>query len=290
MFRKVSIRFTRERTNELSRSLTAKRRSRPLAQAWIEKRAPKWSEKYSTQISSSFKRHVFPKIGKRPIASLTATDVLDVLEAVHAKGPTLSTMMRQWMSGVFRYAIVRRLIDSDPASMLRGEIERPPPKQKKPLTPAELPDFLNALDEYSNRSQVQRKTVIAMCLLTLTFVRTGELRQAKWTEIDWEQHLWRIPAERMKMRRGHLVPLSKQVVDLLQELHNISGHREFLFPNARQPRKCMGITTINRALEYMGYAGRLSGHAFRNTASTRLHELGYDTDHIELQLAHVDRM
>ena len=260
-----------------------------LAQAWIEKRSHKWSEQYKDQISSSFKRHVYPVIGSRPIGALTAVDVLDVLEAVHMKAPTLATMMRQWISGVFRYAIVRRLIDSDPASMLRGEIERPPPKKKKPLSPSELPDFLKALDEYSGRSQVQRTTAIAMNLLLLTFVRTGELRQAKWTEIGWEDNLWRIPAERMKMRRDHLVPLCSQAIVLLKELQSITGHRQWLFPNARKPKNCMASTTINRALDYMGYAGRLSGHAFRNTASTRLHELGYDTDHIELQLAHIDR-
>jgi integrase len=260
-----------------------------LANAWIEKRSPKWSENYKNQISRSFIRHVYPMIGKRPISSLTAVDVLDVLEVVQAKAPTLAMMMRQWISGVFRYAIVRRLINNDPASMLRGEIERPPPKKKKPLTPAELPDFLMALDEYSSRSQVQRTTVIAMNLLLLTFVRTGELRQAKWHEVDWEHSLLRIPAERMKKRRDHLVPLSKQAVTLLKELQSINGQREWMFPNARKPKNCMANTTINRALEYMGYAGRLSGHAFRNTASTRLHELGYDTDHIELQLAHADR-
>ena len=143
--------------------------------------------------------------------------------------------------------------------------------------------------EYSSRNQVQRTTVIAMNLLLLTFVRTGELRQARWIEINWDHSLWRVPEERIKKRRDHLVPLSSQAIKYLKELQEITGHREWLFPNARRPKSCMDSTTINRALEYMGYAGRLSEHAFRNTASTRLHELNYDTDHIELQLAHVDR-
>lgn len=167
-----------------------------LAEQWIDKRSGKWTAKYKIQIQRSFELHVYPMIGSQPIGTLTAADVLDVLEAVHAKAPTLATMIRQWMSGVFRYAIVRRLIDNDPASMLRGEIERPPPKKKKPLTPDEIPDFLDALDDYSSRSQVQRQTVIAMNLLMLTFMRTGELRQSKWTEIDWDARLWRVPAER----------------------------------------------------------------------------------------------
>ncbi len=279
-----------ERKNQKAQQIANSQKTfKALAEQWIDKRSVKWSKKYTEQISGSFIRHVYPMIGTRPIGTLTATDVLDVLEAVHFKAPTLATMIRQWVSGVFRYAIVRRLIDSDPASMLRGEIERPPPKKKKPFTPSEIPSFLESLDEYSSRSQVQRTTVIAMNLLMLTFVRTGELRQAKWNEIEWESRLWRIPVERMKMGREHLVPLSDQAIDLLKELQGITGRREWLFPNARRPKHCMANTTINRALEYMGYAGRFSGHAFRNTASTRLHELNYGTDHIELQLAHVDR-
>ena len=260
-----------------------------LAEQWINKRSGKWTAKYKAQIQRSFELHVYPIIGKQPVGTLTAIDVLDVLEAVHFKAPTLATMIKQWMSGVFRYAIIRRLIDNDPAAMLRGEIARPPPKKKKPFTPSEIPGFLESLDEYGSRSQVPQTTVIAMNLLMLTFVRTGELRQAKWAEIEWEGRLWRIPTERMKMGREHLVPLSDQAIDLLGELQGITGRREWLFPNARRPKNCMAHTTINRALEYMGYAGRFSGHAFRNTASTRLHELGYDTDHIELQLAHVDK-
>lgn len=278
------------RQNQKSQLLSDSEKTfKALAEAWIKKKSQTdCSEKYVQQIERTFLRYIYPKIGKRPISSLNAVDILRVLEAMES-ARTLAMMARQWMSGVFRYAIVRRLAEIDPASMLRGEITRPKPKRKKPLSPQELPGFLKAIDEYGTRSQVQSTTVVALKLLLLTFVRTGELRQARWSEIDWEAKLWRIPAERMKMGRDHLVPLSNQAVRLLKELKRLTGRQDWLFPNTRRPKKCMSTTSINRALGFMGYGGRLSAHAFRNTASTILHEKGYNTDHIELQLAHDDR-
>ena len=259
-----------------------------LARAWIEKRRPEWSELYTKQIEDTFERHVFLMIGSRPIKSLTTADLLDVLEKMQGTAPALATMTRQWMSGVFGYAIVKRLAEIDPASMLKGHIRCPKPKQKKPLTPHELPVFLETLEEYSTRPQVRRTTVIALHLILLTFVRTGELRNALWSDFKWEDRLWRIPAERMKMSRDHNVPLSDRTLKFLNELHGITGHQELLFPNRNHPKEPMNRGTINAALVLMGYAGRLSGHAFRNTASTLLHEMDYNTDHIEMQLAHYD--
>jgi integrase len=259
-----------------------------IAKAWINKRRSDWSDDYAKQIADTFKRHVYKFIGQRPIGSLTAIDVLDVLEKMQDNAPTLAAMTRQWMSGVFRYAIVRRLAEYNPAEMLRGEIKHPPKKKKEPLTPTELPVFLKDLDEYESRSQVQQTTVLAMRLMLYTFLRTSEIKKATWSEIEWGSNLWRVPVERMKKRRVHLVPLSDQVTLLLKKLNGITGHQPLLFPNTRSPKQPMNKGTINAALAFMGYAGRLSGHAFRNTASTNLHELGYNTDHIEMQLSHFD--
>ena len=259
-----------------------------LAKSWVEKQRPEWSQPYAKQIEDTFERHVYPTIGNRPLKSLTTADLLDVLEKMQITAPTLATMTRQWMSGVFGYAIVKRMAEIDPASMLRGHIKRPKPRIKEPLTPDELPVFLKALEKYSNRAQVRRITFIALQLILLTFVRTGELRKAKWSEFVWEDRLWRIPAERMKMSRDHIVPLSDQTLTFLNELHGLTGHQELLFPNQNNSKEPMNKGTINAALAFMGYAGRLSGHAFRNTASTLLHEMDYNTDHIEMQLAHYD--
>jgi len=132
-------------------------------------------------------------------------------------------------------------------------------------------------------------TRIALRLLLLLFVRPGELRAAEWSEFDLDGALWRIPAERMKMREPHVVPLSQQALEQLRELHSITGGNRLLFPNLRRPRTCMTGTTMNRALERMGYGGHFSAHGFRATASTLLNEMGYRPDVIERQLAHAER-
>jgi len=127
---------------------------------------------------------------------------------------------------------------------------------------------------------------LALQLLLLTFVRPGELRQAQWCEFDFEAGVWRIPAMRMKMRKEHIVPLSRQAIVHLRRLHELTGGQCWLFPNQRRPRECMSATSLNRALERMGYGGRFTAHGFRATASTLLNEMGFDADWIERQLAH----
>lgn len=262
---------------------------RALAEIWIEKKRQVCSANYIKQIEDTFENHVYPYIGDNAIGSLNAVDVLSVLERFQMDAPTLTHMTRQWMSNVFELAIVRRLIEFDPARMVRNEFQRPPSKKKQPLSEDELQRFLSKLSDYQKSPQVKQPTVIAIQLLLLTFVRTGELRNALWTEIDWEKKIWRIPAERMKMRREHLVPLSYQAIELLKELHDLTNHSVYLFPNIRTPKEPMNKGTVNAALRFMGYSGKLSAHAFRNTASTHLHEMEKDTDHIEMQLAHYDR-
>ena len=153
------------------------------------------------------------------------------------------------------------------------------------MTSEQIGDFKARLTAYGGN----RTTVIAMRLMLYTFVRTVELRKAQWIEFDTETAEWKIPAERMKMRRVHVVPLPRQASSLLAELKNITGSCKWLFPNFRRPDDVMSATTINRALEHMGYASGLwTGHDFRATASTRLHEMGYRSEWIERQLAHVE--
>ncbi len=164
--------------------------------------------------------------------------------------------------------------DADPAAALKGAIHRPKVEHSKPLARKDIPEFLKALKSYGG----YRTTTIAMRLLMLTFVRTVELRGAEWTEFDRDGAEWRIPAERMKMREPHIVPLSAQAVELLRELHTLTGGQRWLFPNYRRPKTCMTGTTLNRALERMGYGGKFSGHGFRATASTMLNEMGYRSD------------
>ncbi|KRA46569.1 integrase arm-type DNA-binding domain-containing protein [Pseudoxanthomonas sp. Root630] len=261
-----------------------------VANEWISKKASRWTPYYQRQVESFLGADVYPYIGKLPIRSVTAAHLLEIIRRIEERGAaTVALLVRQWSSAIFRYAVATLRADSDPAAALRGAIHRPKVEHRKPLTKGQIKDFIGALDKYGG----YRTTVIALHLLLLTFVRTVELRKALWSEFDLDNAEWRIPAERMKMREPHIVPLSKQAVELLRELHTHTGGRGMLFPNYRRPKDCMTATTLNRALERMGFNGKdsigFSAHGFRATASTLLNEMGYRSDVIERQLAHAER-
>jgi integrase len=261
-----------------------------VAREWIEKKKPTWTPYYLRQVERFLTADVFPHIGPLPIRSVTAAHLLEIVRRVEERGAeTVALMVRQWTSAVFRYAVSTLRADTDPAAALKGAIHRPKTKHAKPLSRDEIADFARALDAYGG----YRTTVIALRLMLLTFVRTNELRTAPWTEIDLDRSEWRIPAQRMKMGEAHIVPLSRQAVALLRELHTYTGGRAFLFPNYRNPKTCMTATTLNRALERMGFNGKdsigFSAHGFRATASTILNESGFRPEVIERQLAHAER-
>jgi len=257
-----------------------------VAREWMEKRKPGWSLYYHKQVRRALKADVFPRVGAMPIKSVTAAHLLEILQRVEARGAeTVALLIRQWCSAIFRYAVSTLRADADPAAALKGAVTRPKVEHNKPLSRAEIPDFLKALESFGG----YKTTKIALQLILLTFVRTVELRGAGWIEFDLDNAEWRIPAERMKMGEEHIVPLSRQVVDLLRKLHKLTGGQQWLFPNYRRPKTFMTATTLNRALERMGYGGRFSAHGFRSTASTILNELGYRSNVIERQLAHKER-
>jgi integrase len=237
------------------------------------------------------KSDVYPAFGALPISQVTAAHILAVMKSAESRGAeTIAILIRQWCSQIFRYAVSNLRAESDPAAALRGAVIRPKVKHNKSLSKQELAGVLAKLHVFSG----ERLTAIAMELLMLTFVRTVELRCADWAEFDLKAKLWTVPASRMKMKTAHIVPLSKQVVALLAELNELTGGKGWLFPNNRRAKACMSATTINRALERMGLAGKasdlgFSAHGFRGTASTLLHELDFRPEWIELQLAHAPR-
>jgi integrase len=257
-----------------------------VAREWLGKMKGKWTPYHHKQASSCLEQNAFPKIGRLPIRNVTAAHLLSILQVMEKRGAeTYALQLRQWCSAIFRHAVVTLRADADPAAALKGAIHRPKVEHSKAMPVETIGDFKAKLDKYGGN----RTTVIAMRLMLYTFVRTVELRKAMWSEFNFDSLEWRIPAERMKMRRLHVVPLSRQVVELLKELQRITGAGEWLFPNFRRPQDVMSATTINRALEHMGYASGLwTGHDFRATASTRLHEMGYRPEVIERQLAHVE--
>lgn len=257
-----------------------------VALEWVDQiQARGRTAKYIAQIKRDLEVDVFPTIGALPCRSVTPAHLLAIIKRVEKRAPVTAGNLRQWCGAIFRFAIATLRADTDPASALKGAIHRPKVEHHKPLSRNEIPKFLKALAAY----QGNRATVIALRLLLLLWVRPSELRLARWDEFDLDGALWRIPAERMKMRELHVVPLPSQAVALLRELATITGGRDWLFPNTRNPQTYMTGTTTNRALEYLGYGGRFSSHGFRSTASTILNEMGYRPDVIERQLAHKER-
>lgn len=256
-----------------------------LAHEWLENKKARWSERYYKQALKYLKRDVFPYIGNKSVSEITSRDMLQIVQrvATERQTPVVARLVRVWCSGVFRQGINTLRCDTDPTEAVKDAIERPLVKHNRALAPHEIPKLLASLRGYGGHVE----TKCAIHLLLLTFVRYGELRQAKWVEIDIEQGTWRIPAERMKTRKPHLVPLSRQAVKLFQELHSVNGQGELVFPGNRSNKPIEGSTVL-MALRYMGY-NDISPHCFRSTASTLLNELGYNPDHIERQLAHKPR-
>lgn len=254
---------------------------------WIAEGKKTWTPYYLKQIERGFRDDVYPAIGDRAITGIQPPDLSKIIKTKAETAPTVALLLRQWMGAVFRFAIAEHLATSDPTSSLRKTVKREPVKNKEPLRDRDIPAFMEALGKAGAAGV--RPTLIALKVLLYTFVRPGELRGATWGEFNLDAAIWRIPAERMKNRKPHIVPLSAQAVALLRDLHKISGGQEWLFPNIRDPKRCMSMTTLNRLLERMGYGGRLSAHGFRATASTWLNEAGYRPDVIERQLSHKER-
>lgn len=256
-----------------------------VAGEWIADRLGKRSATYRNQCERAFKADVYPRIGRLPMREITAAHVLDILTRMDKRSATtLALQVRQWISAVFRYGVATLRADADPAAALKGAIERKPINHSKAMTREELAQYYRAVANYRGH----RVTVIALRLLPMLFTRTVELRCACWEEFDLDNALWEIPAERMKMRRRHLVPLPTQAVELLRELRSITAG-DLLFPGLRDPSRPISATTLNRALEYLDMAG-WHCHDFRATASTHLYEMGiWRAEAIEMQLAHAER-
>ncbi|HET7831821.1 MAG TPA: integrase arm-type DNA-binding domain-containing protein [Gallionella sp.] len=260
-----------------------------IAREWFAKQSATWTENHGNRIIQRLERDAFPWIGGRPIADITAPELLAVLRRIEARG-AVETAHRalQNCGQVFRYAIATGRAERDPSPDLKGSL--PPVKQSHHAAitePKAIGELLRAIDGY----QGQFITKCALRLAPLLFVRPGELRKAEWAEIDLEKAEWNIPAERMKMRQPHLVPLSAQAVAILKELHALTGSSKYVFPGARTNGRPMSDNAILAALRRMGFAkDEMSGHGFRAMARTILDEvLQVRPDFIEHQLAHAVR-
>lgn len=256
-----------------------------IAREWHQLKSAKWSAGYTSDIMEAFKNDIFPYVGTRPVGEIKPLELLNVLRKIEKRG-ALEKMrkVRQRCAEVFRYAIATGRAEFNPAADLSSALEVHQSNHFPFLKADEIPDFLRALNGYTG----SRLVLIATKLLMITGVRTIELRAALWQEFDFDSAIWEIPAERMKMRRPHLVPLSTQALDLLDELKAMTGSFRYAFPGRNDPNKPMSEASINQVFKRVGYGGRLTGHGFRHTMSTVLHEKGYESAWIESQLAHID--
>jgi integrase len=259
-----------------------------VAREWFAKRSPNMADSHGTRVLRALERDVFPWLGTRPVAEVTAPELLLVLRRVEGRGAAETAQrIRQTCGQVFRYAIATGRAERDPAADLKGAIIVPRGGRFPAITePKALGDLLHARWGYQGTFVVRS----ALRLAPYTFVRPGELRKAEWREIDLDDALWKIPGPRMKGRVEHLVPLSRQAMEVLRELQPLTGGGRLVFPSVRSAERPMSDNTVLAALRRLGVEkSEMVGHGFRAAASTLLNEQGWNRDAIERQLAHNER-
>ncbi len=253
---------------------------------WHEARQEKWTTTHAQNIIHRLRTDIFSQIGHRPIADISAPELLAAIRKIEARGAfDIAHRALQNCGPVFRYAIATGRCEKNPAADLVGALKQTKHGHFAAIDADELPTFLKALE--NNDARLYPLTRFAIRLIMLTFVRTNELIGAKWSEFNFDAKEWLIPADRMKMRRAHLVPLSQQAIIILQELMRFRGPSAWVFPNIAHPQKHMSNNTILRAIDRLGYKGRMTGHGFRSLAMSALKEkLGYRHEVVDRQLAH----
>lgn len=299
----VSLKRARERRDE-ARALvadnidpSARRKAEKHAHATtVAAVAKEWLSKQDVEPATvrrqlrRLEKYIFPHLGNRPIGTVKAPELLAALRKIEASDKLYSAKkVRELCGAVWRFAIATGRAERDISADLRGALSSPESQNHPSITePKRVGELLRSIDSYTG----QATTAAALRLAPLVFVRPGELRRAEWSEIELDstQPIWRIPAEKMKMRDAHVVPLSKQAVAILRGLVPHTGDGSFVFPSLRGGSRPMSENTVNAALRRLGYSGAEHvGHGFRSMASTMLNELGWNTDLIELQLAHKER-
>ena len=251
---------------------------------WISVRGAGWSDSYRHKVRAMLDRHLIPSIGKCPITHINAPQLLSLLRPIEQSGKSdLAHTLLQQAAAVFRFAIASGRAINDPAAALKDALTPHRQKHFPAITnPKDFAELLIAMNEY----QGEYTTKAALEFTMLTFQRSQSIRLACWDQIDWGSSLWRIPAESMKMKEPHLVPLSDQAVKLLLKLHPLTGQSKFIFPSLFSRKKSISENTMLYALVRLGYRGRMTVHGFRTTASTILNEHGHNPDAIEAALAH----
>jgi len=257
-----------------------------VATAWYELKKDSVTPAYAEDIWRSLTLHVFPDLGTAPISAISAPQVINLLKPLETKG-SLETVKRlsQRLNEIMTYGVNSGLIHANPLGGIRSVFKKPKKKNMAALAPDELKELMVAIANAS----IKRTTRCLIEWQLHTMTRPAEAATACWADIDFEKRIWTIPAERMKKRRTHIIPLTEQALALLEAIKPYSGHREYVFPADRNPRTHCNSQTANMALKRMGFKDRLVSHGMRSMASTILNERGWEPELIEVALAHVDK-
>lgn len=259
-----------------------------LTKQWWKAQKGKWTLGHANTVYRRLEIDVLPWLGDKPINEITTKEVLQVLRKAESRGVVdTAHRLAQMCNNIFLFAVASGLCDNNPAADINKALKVVPQKNFPAITePEEIKELLRAIDSFQGSFIVY----CALRFLPLVFVRAGELRRSEWQEINFENSLWTIPAHRMKMKRDHIVPLSKQAQGILEELYPLTNKSNYIFPTIRSFQRPMSENTLNAALRRLGYSKEdMSSHGFRTMASTRLHEMGWPSRVIEFQLAHVDK-
>ncbi|MBL1147365.1 MAG: integrase arm-type DNA-binding domain-containing protein [Pseudomonadota bacterium] len=260
-----------------------------IAREWYENRKSRWRPRYAEEVLKRLEDDILPHLGGYPIKEIEPPLLLEVIRKIENRGAyDLARRQLQKCGEIFRYAIACGKTVRDPSPDIKEALKPVKKGHFAAIEVKELPDFLKAIE--SNEARLYQTTRNALKLITLTFVRTSELINAEWKEIDFENKEWIIPAERMKMNRAHIVPLANQSIEILKSQKVIAGNWPLVFPSSVRPRNSISNNTILGAIKRLGYKGRMTGHGFRALAmSTIKQELGYRHEVVDRQLAHVPK-
>lgn len=256
-----------------------------VAKEWLDDKQSQWTASTYRQRRNLLESEVLPDIGSLPMRQVTSAHVYATVKRIAARAPQMGVMAMQCIGAIFRLAIVTMRAEVDVTYVLRNSIRAAPTRHKSTLAPLAIPAFFDALDRYSGHFA----TKAAIRLLWFTLARPGEVVGSRWEEFDLGNAVWTIPAERMKMRREHSVPLPRQAVELLRRLRAINPNSDFILPNRLEPRRRASQTILAKAFDSMGYVGKFSPHGVRATGRTILGEQGHPKDVLERQLAHQDK-
>lgn len=260
-----------------------------IAMQWHTANLHRWKDHNAARILNQLKKDVFPYLGNKQLNEISVADVKAVLTRIVERNATATAeKIRQWIAAIYAYAAILELTDRNPAAVLRGTLARTQPQHLPALPESELTEFYFRLIT----GNITQQSRIAMLLLMLTFARSTEFRGGQWQEIDFTARTWTIPAERMKHEKNkpkppHLIPLSNWAIELLTELHELTGHTPYLFPSRTAKTGVISEVTLNTIIKRLGYRGIATPHGFRSLASSILNERGFNPDAIERQLAHI---